>query len=162
MLDFDARGIELSQSPQAIIRRNVIGSLATAGTTTPRLGAGIVVNAESNETQIIANRIFYIGRGIGVEGTSGVTVSGNRVRFAETFGIGLLFSADNNTVDNNSARFGEDRGIAVQGSTGNQIHDNDFRTNATDDCQDNSVPLANTWTNNLGEDSDPPGLCSTT
>jgi parallel beta-helix repeat protein len=158
--DHDGRGIEFGDSPQGQILGNVVGSLTTADDTTPILDSGIFVFS-SNETRVKDNNVFRVIRGIDIESASTVTVSGNRIRYAQDFGIGLLFSAQDGTVENNSAKLGDDRGITVEGSTGNEIVGNDFRNNGGTDCVDSSGPPGNTWTNNLGAESDPAGLCGT-
>jgi hypothetical protein len=69
---------------------------------------------------------------------------------------------DNDEWHHNLARLG-DYGASVGGS-GNNIHDNDFRNNATFDCDDETsgggtAGTANTWTNNLGQTDSPNGIC---
>jgi nitrous oxidase accessory protein NosD len=50
-------------------------------------------------------------------------------------------------------------------SRGNTIHDNDFRGNHSSDCYDSTAGsgtpgTGNTWTDNLGDDSSPAGICA--
>jgi hypothetical protein len=66
--------------------------------------------------------------------------------------------------ENRVARF-RANAIRVEES-GSIIRDNDFRANARLDCLDTTAGTGtagtgNTWTNNLGEESDPEGICST-
>ena len=152
-------GILLFSSPQSRVRGNVVGSPTTAGDTTPILAGAIALRASSG-THVINNRVFHVQHGIGAETSSNLTISGNRVRHAQGEGIGLQGVSDS-TVEDNSAKAGDNIGIDFGVSTsGNEIDGNDLRNNGGIDCLDSSVGPANTWTNNLGNDSSPPGICS--
>jgi parallel beta-helix repeat protein len=62
-------------------------------------------------------------------------------------------------------RVSESRHGIIVSSSGNTIHDNDFRGNLGPDCIDSttgsgSAGTSNIWTNNLGDDSAPVGICA--
>ena len=108
------------------------------------------------------------GPGIGVYDSDNNAVEDNHVEDNESSGI-LLDNGNNNAVGDNKIR---NNGTADMGdgirveltSTGNTIHQNHLRDNVTYDCRDNSVGsgtagTANSWVNDHGETSQPPGLC---
>jgi parallel beta-helix repeat protein len=160
-IDNDVIGIFLTNSAQGRVLGNVVGSLSSAGDTTPILAAGFIAH-QSNETHVSDNHVFRVGFGIQTQDSSTLTVNGNRVRHAHGAGIDLHNTSDS-SVENNSAKAGEGVGISVQAtSAGNGIVGNDFRNNVGTDCTDLSLGPANTWTNNLGDESIPAGICSTT
>jgi hypothetical protein len=144
----------------ASIHLNTVRSLASAGT--PKLAWAIVSTAATldvkrNIGRNVTTFIYAQGgtggkikdntgkrnvqRGLDFNNSSGVEVTGNDVIATE---IG---------VDVNNA------------SSGNNIHDNNWGSTATTDCADGSsgggtANTANTWTNNIGATSSPPGICS--
>ena len=108
------------------------------------------------------------GPGIGVYDSDNNAVEDNHVEDNESSGI-LLDNGNTNDVGDNKIRnngtgdMGD--GIRVEmTSTDNTIRENHLRDNVTYDCRDNSVGsgtagTANSWVNDHGETSQPPGLC---
>ena len=151
-------GIVLFDSPRGRILDNVVGSLSSAGDTTPILLGGIAV-LSSDETLVRDNRVFWVQRGIQSVNSNDLTIGNNRVRHASIVGLRLQTIAS--TIQDNSAKRGDDMGIEVHASShDNEIVGNDFRNNGGTDCVDHSSGPANTWSNNLGNESTPSGLCS--
>ncbi len=104
------------------------------------------------------------GPGIGVyDGSHDNGVDDNKVEENKDSGI-LLDDGDNNSVGDNQVRNNGSAGLDLTDgirlnafSMGNTVHDNHLRDNVTHDCHDNGT--GNTWVNNHGETSMPPGLC---
>lgn len=144
------------------IHLNTIRSAATAGTSTPKLQTGIVSTGSTLDIKrnigknvltfiyalagtsgkIKDNKgILNVQRGLDFNQTSGVEITGNRVVATEV-------------------------GVDVDSlSSGNNFHDNDWDGSAPNDCYDASsgggtANTANTWTNNYGDTSSPPGICT--
>ena len=110
------------------------------------------------------------GQGIGVYDADDDKVDDNFVENSGRSGI-LLDNADNSTIGHNQVRQNGTAdgdltdGIRVEASSkGNTLQSNHLRDNVTHDCHDNSIGLgtagtANSWVNDHGETSLPPGLC---
>lgn len=146
----------------AMIRLNTVRSLASAGTSTPKLAWAIVSTAATldikrNIGRNVTTFIYAQGgtsgkikdnhgrvnvqRGLDFNQSSGVEVTGNHVEATES------------GVDVDSS------------SSANNFHDNDWDGSAPNDCVDASsgggtANTANTWTNNYGDTSSPPGICT--
>ena len=95
----------------------------------------------------------------------GLVVNNNDVR--ENDDNIALFDADGVTVHQNAARNSTefDGLFADEDSTGNQFTENFADDNQAFDCEDLSTavgvpPVANTWTDNTGTTSFPPGICT--
>ena len=175
---FASTGILLFQSGAVTVDHNTVntndvgiyGFLQSAGTAVTMNRArtstfdGIIVDL-SNGTQTGHNRTERNnGPGIGVyDGADSNAIFDNRVEDNKDSGI-LIDTGTNNTVrankvfENGTAGPDTTDGIRINVGSGNTIDSNDLRDNITHDCHDNSAP-ANTWTNNRGETSQPPGLC---
>jgi hypothetical protein len=136
------------------------GGLIDLGT--PALGQGIsVMGTDSGDTRIKHNAIWRTSVGITTaEDVEAVDVFENHVTTSFVWGM-MLQGTDafiyDNVIENNYF------GTLVQGAN-NVVHDNDFRDNTIWDCYDNTsgdgtAGTANTWTNNLGQDDFPDGLC---
>ena len=114
------------------------------------------------------------GPGIGLyDGATGNTLANNQIErnsnnvsSATDIGGGILLDdASNNILRSNHIRkngtlngFDNTDGIRLNfPSTGNSIQGNRLRDNVTHDCHDAST--GNTWVDNRGETSSPPGLC---
>jgi Periplasmic copper-binding protein (NosD) len=159
VVDDDTIGIFLNNSAQARVLRNVVGGLTTAGDTTSILERGILIQ-QSNGTHVRDNHVFRVGFGIQTQNSRTLAISGNNVRHAHDAGIDL-HNTSSSSVENNSVKAGQAGGIVVHStSTGNGIVGNDFGNNLGTDCTDLSLGPANTWTNNLGSESIPAGICS--
>jgi nitrous oxidase accessory protein NosD len=151
-------GIGVFSSLRARIRDNVIASLSSAGDTTLILQGGIAV-LSSDGTAVTGNVVHWVQRGIQTVTSNGLTISDNRIRHASL--VGLKLQTNDSTIANNSAKAGGDLGIDVyKTSQNNDIVMNDFRGNSGTDCVDQSAGPANTWTNDLGDESSPAGLCT--
>ena len=141
------------------------GSLASHNRIRASTYDGVVV-FDSDQLNIANNRTDQNGGpGIGVYFAQSNILDRNHVDDNEDSGI-LLDGASTNTVSNNQVRDNGTEsldmtdGIRLEAtSSGNTIRDNHLRHNVTHDCHDNGT--ANTWTNNHGETSLPPGLCGT-
>ncbi|MFN8622765.1 MAG: DUF1565 domain-containing protein [Chloroflexota bacterium] len=121
------------------------------------LGPGAIV--------IDGNRVYRAGTNIAVGypvpipvgATSALTtVTGN---LALSGFVGIEVGSTGATVSDNQAH-GNAVGLYAQGSSsGNTFDGNDARYNYGVDCEDDSSPLANTWTNNLAFTSQPNSIC---
>ncbi|MDQ6872410.1 MAG: right-handed parallel beta-helix repeat-containing protein [Gemmatimonadota bacterium] len=126
---------------------------------------GIAVDA-SNGTRVAHNWIDQnSGPGVGMyDAASNNSVSDNRVEYNHDSGILLDVALSNtvgsNWVRNNGTETGDltDGIRANPGSVGNTIRDNRLRSNVTHDCHDGNA-AGNSWINNRGQTSFPPGLC---
>jgi parallel beta-helix repeat protein len=111
--------------------------------------------------------------GIGLfGGVSNLTIANNTIRSSGNSGIAFAHFPDyynvttpntNNTVCNNTVENNLDDGILLDPtSTGNTIGNNTFLNNGLYDAQDETgdsvSTVQNTWDNNTGETSSPPGL----
>jgi parallel beta-helix repeat protein len=68
--------------------------------------------------------------------------------------------SNNEVNDNGSVNADLTDGIRINaGSTDNTIRDNRLKNNIRHDCHDFTSGPLNTWTNNRGGTSSPPGLC---
>jgi parallel beta-helix repeat protein len=119
----------------------------------------------ANDTEIAFNWTEQNnGPGIGVYDSQNNSVSTNSVEGNKDSGV-LIDNSDSNVVSDNHVRNnGTDSGDTTDGirinapSTGNTIQRNHLRLNVTHDCHDNST--GNSWLDNRGDTSFPPGLCS--
>lgn len=108
---------------------------------------------------------------VGCGPATAIVVRANEVENNGGAGI-YLTGADNNLVKGNdvtgngAATFGSQSGIHLDlNSTGNEVVNNHPSGNTPFDCQDDShgtgtAGTANTWQNDQGETSSPPGICS--
>jgi hypothetical protein len=93
-----------------------------------------------------------------------VTVSANNIRSFPLNGVRLGTGATSDIVSGNQSVGNTQAGIhALDGATNNTIQNN-FMRNNNPDCQDDTTGTAtagtaNTWVNNDGKTSVPPGLC---
>jgi parallel beta-helix repeat protein len=150
-------GIVLHNSPHSSIQGNAVVSPSSAGTTTPIMQSGITVLG-SDDTLLSDNRVFWVLRGIQAFNSNSSTISGNRVR--HTTIVGFQLQTNGSTIQDNSAHAGDGTGIDVnQTSHDDLLIGNDFRNNGGTDCVDHSPGPANTWIDNLGDESTPPGIC---
>jgi parallel beta-helix repeat protein len=133
---------------------------------TPRLFAGIMHSMlDSDETnRVHHNAIWRTELAVlASPDADGASYTENHIT---TSNAGFyMHSSDGQFRDNNVE--GNDAGIIMNGSaTGNDIQDNDFRGNSSD-CNDVSsgagtAGTANLWDDNLGDTSNPAGICSST
>jgi len=129
---------------------------------------GLIVD-ESSSAQLAHNKSDQnAGPGIGLYGAQNSSMTDNHVE--NNAGSGILVSIDANTSTGNAVNDNKIRsngggspdstdGIRVEvGSTSNSLDGNHLRDNITHDCHDFNVS-GNTWTNNHGDTSVPPGIC---
>jgi len=129
---------------------------------------GAIVDTSSN-AQVAHNKTEQnSGPGVGLYDAHDSSVNDNHVE--DNDGGGILLSNDagpstNNSVtqnqveENGSGNADSTDGIRAElGSTGNTFDGNHLRDNVTHDCHDFNLS-GNTWTNNHGETSVPPGIC---
>ena len=138
--------------------------------TTPGVGLGVVVergDQESDDVLVTHNTVRRMVDGIAVRNAStGVALRENVVIFGANDGIVVTSSAPGGTeAKDNEARDNGRDGIRYgAGTQGNVVTQNEALRNGGRDCRDNSVGAgtsgtANTWTDNTGATSAPPGLC---
>jgi parallel beta-helix repeat protein len=102
--------------------------------------------------------------GVGIQGSTAVTLLRNHAVANTLDGIALLNGDDNVVLMNHSDENGRDGIRADPASTGNTIAGNQLRRNAEHDCHDDSVGsgtagTANFWNGNHGRTENRPGLC---
>jgi parallel beta-helix repeat protein len=158
-----ATGISVVNSPDAVLRRNWVRGLSTAGTTTPLLLTGIEIHSVG--AVAVKNRVLNAAVGLVVNLSSDVNVTDNRIRTSRSAGV-FLTASDNGTLIGNLVVGGLDKGITISpDSENNAFVDNDARGNAGLDCHDQSLGsgtagTANSWSGNLGADDSPDGICN--
>ena len=163
-----AFGIGVEDGADARIVRNAIksGPNAVSGNRiivgTPALGEGIsVMNTDSGDTWIKHNAIWRTSVGITTASdVEAVDVFENHV--TTSFAWGMILSGTDAFIYDNVVQH-NNLGTLVNGAN-NNLHDNDFRDNDSYDCWDQTsgggtAGTANTWTNNLGQDDNPDGIC---
>ncbi|MFN8622785.1 MAG: right-handed parallel beta-helix repeat-containing protein, partial [Chloroflexota bacterium] len=152
-------GIEVKNA-RAIVSGNTLTAQTVYNFNTTLSNAIEVYNGPGST--VSGNTVTGAAVGIKVTG-SGHVVSGNTLTTRQT-SISLN-NADGAVVKNNTAKatYGSFGGIWVSASTGNaNIHDNDFRGSTGTDCVDaGGNANTNTWTNDLGNESNPSGICDT-
>ncbi|HYI22659.1 MAG TPA: right-handed parallel beta-helix repeat-containing protein [Candidatus Limnocylindrales bacterium] len=159
-------GIAVEATDNVRVVRNVVGGPPTAGVSTPRLGQGISVNG-GDAALIRLNRVFRVGSGMTSSSLTDSDYIANRVTGSAQVGMLLTAVSGGSTVTGNFVRSSGEQGIRVGGPQSGemtQLSDNDFRLNTGLDCDDDTTGAgtsgtANTWTNNLGIDDDPDGIC---
>lgn len=149
------------------------------------LGVGILVEfaGGSIRDNVVANN----GTGVRLEPSSGLELRSNEVHDNAANGIELLNTSNATIAENESDRNGGDgislistggaatgnsirtnklrnnggHGLSIGlGATGNTVKENRARPNAAVDIVDaNGLPLANTYSDNRCDDSNPAGLC---
>jgi nitrous oxidase accessory protein NosD len=127
-------GIEVNDG-RAVVQRNRVDGFS---------GPGIYF-AEQPGGVVARNHVVRTDTGIDIEGLFGEPI--------------MHVEVDHNRVH------GSVRGIWVLDAVELDIHDNDFRGNRGIDCRDFTTGsgtggTANTWVNNLGDESRPEGICS--
>ena len=135
---------------------------------------GIEVDTESNleiahntVTQNTNDAITVCGDvSSGCGPATAIVVRANEVENNGGAGIYLTGAKDNliksNQVSGNGFNtFGSGSGVHLDvNSTGNDVITNHASANAPFDCEDDTVGTANTWQNDQGTTSSPPGICS--
>lgn len=149
-------GVGVYDDATATIRRNVFKEVPSTGTSTS-FDLGILVSNSS--AHVTLNRIRGLYWGIDFNSVDSGSIRLNRVSGGTSTGV-LLFETTGITVARNRVFNRGGGGIFVNSdSDSNTIRNNDFSGNDDVDCTDNSGP-SNTWTNDLGDESSPAGLCT--
>ncbi|MFN8619900.1 MAG: hypothetical protein U0869_24100 [Chloroflexota bacterium] len=157
-----------SYCPEAMIRTasstltvagGTLSGMASAASSTPCASSGIT--ALSSPATVTGTTIRYVESGIvltisGVHTLTDVTVTDGRGFYA---GNGIDLRAADATVTRAKVTRMAGMGISVSGSQYSHVVDGDFRGNTGYDCYEG--PTGNEWTNDLGDDSLPVGLCTT-
>ncbi len=147
-----------SLAPGVRVLENTVAGLSTTGSSTPWFQNGIYL--EQSTASVRGNRLRNMANAITFEFASGARMVNN----VATVGIGIggrIVATNEAEVFGN--RFnGLSTSFAVSSGAGNDIHDNDFRGNS--DCVDlttgsGTAGTANFWTDNLGPDDTPDGIC---
>lgn len=147
-----------AESSDLTVSGGTLTGQASAATTTPCIGDGIA--AVSSDVTVTGTKIRYVPFGIvltisGVHALTDVVIRDGRGFMA---GSGIDLRAADATVTRATVTGMGDRGISLFGALPSTVVDGDFRGNGGFDCYE--LPTGNTWTNNLGDDSSPDGLCS--
>jgi len=155
-------GIQISDGATADVHDNNVSDNLYTG---PDFSAaGIIVLNPGPSTMVRNNEVTHNDIGIALSGATGVVVTGNSVSRSTEDGIELLDGTTMTLVANNESRKNGLDGIFVDAtSMNNTIRNNDLRQNKLFDAEDQShgagtAGTANTWENNRGKTSNPPGL----
>jgi hypothetical protein len=150
-------GIDIDdRAGPVVIVDNVIKSLPSARVSTRSLADGIRIYDAVPGSVVRNNRITYVDNGIIADG-SGLKVVGNTLRGTNDEDAGIDFFDVSDSLIRGNRIFGFQEGIDLSwDSDSNEVRRNDARGNVLD-CLDSGT--ANTWVNNLGDTSDPTGLC---
>ncbi len=174
-----AFGVAIEAGASATVQRDAIYSGPNAGApvaqsgSTPALQYGVRLQNAAGGSRILDNVITRTILGIDAEVDSpvrpatptptGAEIGGNAFEANDT---GISIEDSGNDVHDNTAADGFN-GIDVLGTggSGNDIHSNDFRGNIALDCNDGgpsgseTAGTSNTWTNDLGNNQQPSGIC---
>lgn len=149
-------GIYVTGGSTAVIQRNVLKVKASTGSASSG-GTGIWVSSATAD--VSHNTVHGQFDGMIFDQSTG-SIESNNVQRTGNAGI-FLNGATNVDVGHNIVGNGNGYGLLASfDASGNTIHDNNFAGNSGTDCDDTSVGPANTWTNDLGDDSSPSGLCT--
>ena len=156
-------GILVSGGASAALDRNALTGGPSAGRTTPVLATGIELRNAAPGTTVADSLVKYAQTGLRI-GSPNAQVTHNTV--LKSRGDGMVIDAAGGDVGRNVVTNAAGRGIVVtSSSSGLNVHDGDFQGNDGTDCVDHSAGggtagTANTWTGNVGDESDPDGLCA--
>ncbi|MEA2621491.1 MAG: hypothetical protein QOH61_401 [Chloroflexota bacterium] len=152
------------------IRGNVVREDPNFVSSSFSYGIGIDVFNSSAVNHVVINGNTVVGAvdGISVFQASDGTITRNHISGGSGRGIALL-SASNWTVDHNRVTGRGGSGIVLDNGTSlNDVDSNDFSGNVDTDCVDATGnvavagpvdPIDNTWTNDVGDESSPAGIC---
>ncbi len=173
-------GILLFQSGKVTTERNTL-TLNDVGIYMFDAGAGSATRDNNSRKSTFD--------GVAVDATTGSQVAHNQIDHNGGNGIAVYEAAQNNRLENNTVTNNDSSGILLDvgsnnvvssnevndngsvnedltdgirinaGSVDNTIRDNRLKNNIKHDCHDFTQGLLNTWTNNRGGTSSPPGLC---
>jgi len=155
-------GIQVSFGATANIHDNTVSdNVYSVGTDA---ATGILLFHPGSAVTVRNNTVTKNDFGIYLDGATGATVTGNSVSRNTYDGIDLADGTTGTLVANNdSSKNGLDGILVDSTSTNNTIRDNVFKQNKNFDAEDQSTGAgtagtANTWRNNQGKTSNPPGL----
>jgi parallel beta-helix repeat protein len=149
-------GIAVWEGSTATIRRNVLKEKPATGTNDSSI-VGIRVN--NSAARVSRNRIRGLTFGMSIEGVDTGSYRLNRISGGRDSGILMSLSTGVLLANNLVTGRGGSGMVIDTDSHDNALRENNFSGNDATDCVDDSGP-ANTWTDNLGDDSNPSGLCS--
>jgi len=159
-----ATGIQVDYRPRVDIRDNVIRSGPGPGWTTPLLldGMGLTLGDGSVVAGNRVQRTFY-GIVTDVDGPPPrAVIRDNLITEGSPDGVGLWIQERATYIRNRVSGYA----VGAYADTGHDgapvatLRDNDFRGNDILDCNDANGEALSIWIDNLGDTSDPPGLCS--
>lgn len=152
-------GVQIITGAIAIVRGNTITGPAAGPGNPPQPQAGVRLSSPGAATVIRANTISARASDIEVHAANGVIIRDNVLTGGQ---VALnIFNGDGMSVFGNVATLSTVNGLYVAASaTGNNVHDNDFRVTGYD-CQGETADTGpnNTWTDKLGNQSNPSILC---
>lgn len=150
----------------AIIRGNHIESApqATGPYSGDQLESGIA--SSGAHWTVTGNTIRRVRLGMyPAYGTTG-SIVGNTIRGGDWDGI-WINTSDGMVVADNDVHNQDGIGMHVSIGALNNVHDNDFSGNGSTDCVDQTGnvvlaadPIDNTWTNDIGDEDIPDGICT--
>jgi parallel beta-helix repeat protein len=155
--------IRVDTGAKGHIHTNTVNGPASGPGSPAMPGAGVEFHDSADDSTIIGNTIARTAAGIEIDGASGGIVKDNKVTGGQT--AYDLFDGDDMSIHDNTTTQATFHGLAVgAGSHRDNVHDNDFRSNknlTAKDCKGESgTGSHNTWTNNLGNSSNPAVLCT--
>jgi parallel beta-helix repeat protein len=155
-------GIQVSDGAVADVHDNRVSDNRFIG---PAAAAsGIILFNPGSATKVRNNEVTRNDVGIAVSGATNAAITGNSISRSTEDGIRLIDGPKGTLVANNESRKNGLDGIFVDStSTNNVIRNNKLKQNKGFDAEDQSVGAgtagtANTWQNNEGKTSSPPGL----
>ncbi len=133
-------GILVDASTGSRVVRNVVGSPASAGVSTPRLAEGMLISGNLASYVVRKNRVFSANVGLRTAFLSNSEFSDNRITNSGSVGMEHLSLGGDSTVARNFVRGSGQQGLFIWGSLnlGAEFVDNDFRFNTGLDCDDNT------------------------
>ena len=145
-----------------------------AGIDDPRRASAIFIGARNDDIVVQKNRVRSAsGSGIHISDTSGqrdpdpgtpppanVIVRKNKVRNTQLSGIEVSASGAGYQVLDNRSLANTLHGLHFTDNTsGGKVTGNTALDNKDLDCKDESIPLANDWTDNIGRTAAPDSIC---
>jgi len=155
-------GIQVSNGATADVHNNSVSDNLYTGADSA--AGGIILVDSGPSTKVRNNDVTRNDKGIALSGAINAIVTGNSVSRSTEDGISLLDGTTGSLIANNESRKNGLDGIFVDStSTNNTIRNNELKQNRLFDAEDQShgagtAGTANTWKNNEGKTSSPPGL----
>jgi len=155
-------GIQVSDGATADVHHNSVSDNIYTGS--DFAAGGILLVNSGDGTVVRNNEVTRNDKGIFLQDADNASITGNSVSKSTEDGISLTVGTTGTLVANNESRKNGLDGIFVDStSMNNTIRNNVLKQNRLFDAEDQSrgagtAGTANTWTNNQGKTSDPPGL----